>query len=343
MNVMTRHSTPDSASMRNARSTLQIAGRRSRSRRRRAGRPARASGSAREEGVERDHARRRRSPARRRVNTVSRIHLRPNKIRNAAPRKGSSGMRRKVEGHRWRRLRQRFIKRGFVEVDGLAAAEQADQDRQPDRGLGRRQGDHEEGEHVPLLVAERAREREQRQVAGVELQLDAHQHDEGVAPQQHAGGPDQEQDEGQDQVVGGRHGSGVLRRGARAASAVAPASAGSRGSPARGPACGSRRRAFAATSFWCRARHDDAAHDRDQQQQRDRLERDTGSRGTASRRRRRPCRRSRAARRGTAAGATPDGDDARRTRPAGRRRPTTPSSAHRLQRQRTRPPRGSGS
>ena len=40
---------------------------------------------------------------------------------------------------------------------------------------------------------------------GVEHQLDAHEHHDGVAPQQHSGGADGEQQRRQVQVVGGVH------------------------------------------------------------------------------------------------------------------------------------------
>src|SRR6188768_2999420 len=203
MNVITRHITPDSASIRNARSTfsspvaIQVVTT--------SVRPSGpASGSAaKKASIVTMHAAPIASAAT--MNTVSFDHFRPNSISSSAPTKGSSGIRRRskvVMAAGPSALHQR----GFIEIDGLAAAEQSDQDRQADRGLRRGEGDDQEREHVPLLVAELAREGEQREVAAVELELDAHQHDEGVAAQQDAGRPDQEQQERQNQVVLGRHG-----------------------------------------------------------------------------------------------------------------------------------------
>ena len=54
---------------------------------------------------------------------------------------------------------------------------------------------------VPLIRGER----DQRQVHRVEHQLDAHEHDDRVAPDQHADRADGEQQRGQHQVVGRRH------------------------------------------------------------------------------------------------------------------------------------------
>src|SRR3954469_3126432 len=105
--------------------------------------------------------------------TVSRDHLRPNNIRIAAPRNGSSGMRRRLKVTT---ASPSALHQGdFVEVDRLTATEEADQDRQPHRRLGGRQGDDQEGEHVPLHVAELAGKGQQGQVAAVELQLDRHE------------------------------------------------------------------------------------------------------------------------------------------------------------------------
>src|SRR5450432_4044894 len=139
------------------------------------------------------------------MSTQSRLSLRPKRMRNAAPMNGMSGMRRRGnimvvaapsplhEG-------------GFVEVHGLAAAEEPHEQRQAHGRLGRRQGDDEKREDVPLLVAEGAREGQHREVAAIELQLDAHEHDERVAAHEHAASPHEEQDEGEDEVVVRRHG-----------------------------------------------------------------------------------------------------------------------------------------
>src|SRR5579871_659561 len=93
--------------------------------------------------------------------TVSRDHLRPNSIRIAAPRNGSSGMRRrlKITAASPSALHQGDL----VEVDRLPATEQADEDGQTHGRLGGRQRDDQEGEHVPLEIAELAGEGDERQ------------------------------------------------------------------------------------------------------------------------------------------------------------------------------------
>src|SRR5690348_17317905 len=175
MNVMTRHITPDSPSIRNARSTcrspvaiqvitLSVSP------------PAPvASGSAvKNASTATKQAAPMASAAT--TNTVSRFHLRPNNIRTVAPRKGSSGIRRRGKVMA-ASVRSTLHQRRFIEVDGLPAAEEAHQDRQAHRRLGGRERDDQERDDVPLLVAELAREREQREVRAVDLQLDAHEDD----------------------------------------------------------------------------------------------------------------------------------------------------------------------
>src|SRR4029079_3067292 len=200
MNVMTRHITPDSASIRNARSmcrspvAIQVMTTSDSP-------PGPASGSTKKKpSIATMQAAPMASAAT--MNTVSRDHLRPNNISTAAPRKRSNRIRPRLK----------FMAAGspsalhhrrVIEVDALSTAEQAHQDGQPDGRLGGCQRDDQEREHVPLLIPQLAREREQGQVAAVELQLDGHQHDQRVPSQQHAGGADQKQDERQQQVVGG--------------------------------------------------------------------------------------------------------------------------------------------
>src|SRR5580698_7713225 len=178
MKVMIRQSRPDSASSRNARSILrlpaaiQVPTTSCRP-------PAAAAwGSAVKKASKATRQEPAMAPAATR-STVSRFHLRPKSIRIAAPRNGSSGMRRrlKVKAGSPSALHQG----GFVEIDGLPAPEQGNQDREAHRRLGGRQRDDEKGEDVALEVAQLAREGQHRQVAAVELQLDPHQRDEGVA------------------------------------------------------------------------------------------------------------------------------------------------------------------
>src|SRR6516225_7801538 len=137
------------------------------------------------------------------MNTVSRRILRPNSMRISDPMNGSSGMRRRLKVMVG--VASALHQRRFVEVDGLPHAEETDEDGQPHRRLGGGERDDEEGEHVPRLglgrIADGSREREQGQVAAVELELYPHEHDERVLAQEDARRPDEEQQEGEHEVV----------------------------------------------------------------------------------------------------------------------------------------------
>ena len=147
-----------------------------------------------------------------------------------------------------------------------AGAEDAHDDREADHDLGG--GDHHDEERDDLAVegAVDPAEGHEGQVDGVEHQLDAHEDQDRVAPQQHADRADAEQQRGEEQVVGRRSwpapsGSPIVgcvgaaaratlseRRGCRRAAAPASATqlrwrrrrgraagTGGRGEPARGP------------------------------------------------------------------------------------------------------------
>src|ERR1035437_8152467 len=93
----------------------------------------------------------------------------------------------------------------LVRPHRFLVAEQRDQDAQPHRRLGHRVGDHEDGEDLPVDVAERVRKRDQVDVHGVQNQLDGHQDDHDVAARQHAHGSDQQQRRAQGQVMNRRN------------------------------------------------------------------------------------------------------------------------------------------
>src|SRR5206468_5878217 len=133
-------------------------------------------------------------------------HL-PAKPQTAAPIRGSSGTRCSQVTSTLRLLELQRVE--LVDVDGSAAAEDGDDDGQSDGSLGSGRGDDEEHRRVPGEEAShrrvrhqrKARERQEREVDRVEHQLDAHQDDDRVAPQDHAGGAEGEQQRGQDEVV----------------------------------------------------------------------------------------------------------------------------------------------
>ena len=64
------------------------------------------------------------------------------------------------------------------------------------------------------------REAEQREVAGVEHQLQAEQHDERVAAHEHADGAEREHQRGDDEVPGDVHRTPSPRRAARGSPSV---------------------------------------------------------------------------------------------------------------------------
>src|ERR1700729_3668209 len=87
---------------------------------------------------------------------------------------------------------------------GLAAAEVRHHDPQAHHDLGCGHHEHEEHDRLPADVVEHAGEGDEGEVGRVEHQLNAHQHDQDVAPHQEADGTDGEDDGGQAEVPGSR-------------------------------------------------------------------------------------------------------------------------------------------
>src|SRR5579875_172924 len=94
---------------------------------------------------------------------------------------------------------------GFVDRSRPAGTENRHDDGQPDNDFAG--GDHhrEERHHLPVETAMHPGVGDERQVDGVEHQLDAHEHHDRVAPQEHTGRADGEQQRRKIQVVGGIH------------------------------------------------------------------------------------------------------------------------------------------
>src|SRR4249919_1483468 len=91
------------------------------------------------------------------------------------------------------------------DVDRAPVAEQGDQDRQADRGLGRGDSQDEEHEHLAGGVAEFARKRDEIDVDREQQQLDRHQqHDHVLAIEEDAGEADAEQRRAQREIVAQR-------------------------------------------------------------------------------------------------------------------------------------------
>src|SRR5215204_4106956 len=68
-----------------------------------------------------------------------------------------------------------------VDVERFAVTEDGDDDAETHGGFGGRDRHHDEDEELPRHVAEVTGEGDERQVDGVEHQLDAHEHLDGVA------------------------------------------------------------------------------------------------------------------------------------------------------------------
>src|SRR5688572_15634924 len=114
----------------------------------------------------------------------------------------------------------------LVEVDADPVAVDEQDDRQSDAHLGGGDGNHEEGEDLPGGVVELGGEGDEVDVHGVEHQLDAHQHEDAVAPRQHAVDAGAEQEGGQQHVLGYGHlspsGRGRWRRSGQPGGAWTP-------------------------------------------------------------------------------------------------------------------------
>src|SRR5687767_2785094 len=90
----------------------------------------------------------------------------------------------------------------FVDVDDRTGAVGREHDREPDGDLGGRNDEDEGHEDAAALVdgAVAAREGDEGEVRGVQHELDAHEDDDGVAPHEHAGAPDEEERRGYSDV-----------------------------------------------------------------------------------------------------------------------------------------------
>src|SRR5688572_27075414 len=111
-------------------------------------------------------------------------------------------------------------RKGFG-VERLAMAEQGDHERQADRRLGGGDGHDEEGDDLPVDLAELAAERDERQVDGVQHDLDRHQQRDDVAAQEHARRADGEQQAREHQVMANGHRYSSLLRASTTAPTIA--------------------------------------------------------------------------------------------------------------------------
>src|SRR6266851_6648908 len=103
-----------------------------------------------------------------------------------------------------------------VHVDRAQVAEERDEDREPDRRLGRRHREDEEHEHLAGEVAQLVREGDEVRVDGKQHQLDRHQQDDEVLPvEEDADHADREEERAEDEVMAQRdHSFTIFRRSA---------------------------------------------------------------------------------------------------------------------------------
>src|SRR5512142_1657926 len=94
-----------------------------------------------------------------------------------------------------------------VDTGRPPGTEDGHDDGQAHHDLGGRHHHHEERHDLAVQRAVDPGERHERQVRGVEHELDAHEQDDGVAADEHAHGTDREQHRGQHDVVGKVHSS----------------------------------------------------------------------------------------------------------------------------------------
>src|SRR5215213_12033985 len=111
----------------------------------------------------------------------------------------------------------------LVDVDRQAAPEDRHDQAEADGHLAGGDDHDDQREDLPVAVAVHARERDEREVGGVEHQLDAEQDHERVAPHQHAGDSDGEDQRRDDQVPLHAH-----RFGSPPASIIVPVGASMR-------------------------------------------------------------------------------------------------------------------
>src|SRR3990170_6682834 len=139
------------------------------------------------------------NPAATRIVASQPAHLpsrRPTNRLTAAPASGSVGM-----SQAWSIIRSSPQHAHVVDARALPPPIDVHDDRQADHDLGR--GDHhgEERKDLPVQVAVHPTERDEREVHAVQLELDGHEDDQRVLPDEHADGPDREQHRGDDQEV----------------------------------------------------------------------------------------------------------------------------------------------
>src|SRR5581483_193187 len=124
--------------------------------------------------------------------------LRPNTTSTRKPASGSAGINQTRSTTCPLSLESCHVVGGRART----SAHEGDDDPEADHDLGRRDDEHEEDDDLPADVVERTGERHEREVHGVEHQLDAHEHDERVAADHEPDRTDREQQRPEHEVPG---------------------------------------------------------------------------------------------------------------------------------------------
>ena len=114
---------------------------------------------------------------------------------------GIGGRRRTEWDNRFTSAPSVLQQAGVVDRGRASGAEDGHDDREPDHDLGSSHHHHEEGGDLAVEVAVLLGEGDEREVAGVEHQLDAHEHHDGVAAGEDTHAADREEDRGEDDVL----------------------------------------------------------------------------------------------------------------------------------------------
>src|SRR5690348_4163375 len=122
------------------------------------------------------------------------------KIFSSAPASGSSA----IQGRRFVVMASARLPLQELHVPGierLAVAKHRDEDCQADDGFGGGDRHDEEDDDLPFQRAEKSREGDEREIDGIEHELDRHEDHDDVAPYDDAGDADREQHRAQNQIV----------------------------------------------------------------------------------------------------------------------------------------------
>src|SRR2546421_11855147 len=125
----------------------------------------------------------------------------------------SAGMRGMSQAFSAMDFRSALHEVDLVEVDADPVPVDEQHDGEADSDFGGGDGDDEEGEDLTGDVAELGREGDEVEVHGVEHKLDAHEHEDAVAPGQDPVDADTEQEGGQEQELGDGHSFSPSGRG----------------------------------------------------------------------------------------------------------------------------------